>query len=464
MRRLSFSCRRAALILILTATLLLKGGMTAAPISLLSNGPESNRVNIAVLAEGYTADQTNLFVSDAINAVSVLLSEPPLADYSNHFNAVGLFVASAQRGSDHPVSSQFVTTYFNSTYDSLSDFIISIPPNWANGNEADGQGKVEALLEAQAPETDVTLLLVNDPTEGGSAGGGNTAIAAANYHVILAHETGHVFANLGDEYEYPNPGYPDTEEPNTTQETDRGMIKWNAWISTNTPVPTPEMGTYSEIIGLFEGAHYHSTGWYRPKLNCAMRSYGVPFCEVCSEALVLSVYDSVRPVDERTPMTTELSVTAFSPVLFSLTLIEPVDHALEVQWFTNNIEVGGATGTDLEINPTDLDDGTHTVKVVVKDPTARVRNDPEQRLQQMVMWTMNVALPWLQLDLPTRFQTGFSFRITGAAPKGFVVESSTNLTQWTSVDTNQLVDSEAWFTNSLPTETSQFHRARVILE
>ena len=56
---------------------------------------------------------------------------------------------------------------------------------------------------------------------------------------ILTHETGHVLANLSDEYTYTNPypGFPTTEEPNTTQQTNRTLIKWNAWISPARPFP-----------------------------------------------------------------------------------------------------------------------------------------------------------------------------------------------------------------------------------
>ena len=40
-------------------------------------------------------------------------------------------------------------------------------------------------------------------------------------------------------------GYPATEEPNTTRETNRNAIKWKAWISPGTPLPTPETGDYA---------------------------------------------------------------------------------------------------------------------------------------------------------------------------------------------------------------------------
>ena len=98
---------------------------------------------------------------------------------------------------------------------------------------------------------------------------------------ILTHETGHVLANLGDEYTNANPGFPLPAPRSRTRRSKptRLLIKWNAWISTNTPIPTPPTSDYSSVVGLFQGAHYHPTNWYRPELDCVMSHLYVPFCE-----------------------------------------------------------------------------------------------------------------------------------------------------------------------------------------
>jgi hypothetical protein len=259
--------------------------------TILTNGPASNRFNIVFLSEGYTPGQLAQFLVDATNAANIFLSNQPFAEYRPYFSAYAIAVPSAQSGSDHPTDPLHKDTYFNSTYDGFSDYIISIPPNEFDANYNNGQGKVDALLNTHIPAYDLAVLLVNDGRPGGSDGGGKTAIAAVNFSLgdILLHECGHALANLGDEYTTPYPGFPDIEEPNTTRETNRTAIKWNAWISTNTPVPTPaETSQYANVVGLFEGAHYHANGWYRPRLDCRMKSpFTRLFCEVCSEALVL---------------------------------------------------------------------------------------------------------------------------------------------------------------------------------
>ena len=124
---------------------------------------------------------------------------------------------------------------------------------------------------------------------------------------IVRHESGHAFGGLADEYGDPFPGYTPTEKPNATAQTNRALIKWNAWIAPTTPLPTPQDPTNAQLVGLFEGAEYQVTGWYRPKFDCKMRTLGTPFCEVCSEALVRAIYTAIRPIDSFSPSLTNLT-------------------------------------------------------------------------------------------------------------------------------------------------------------
>ena len=412
--------------------------------TILTNGPTSNRLNVVVLSEGYTSTQLAQFSVDATNAVNALPSHQPYQEYSNYFNAFAIKVASNASGSDHPSWPSYRDTYFNSSYDSDSDRVITIPAG------STGQGKVDALLQTFMPKCQLPVLLVNDTTPGGSDGFDKTAIASIGYDLpeFLTHETGHVLANLGDEYTTPNPGFPGTEEPNTTQQTNRLLIKWKAWISTNTPIPTPA-AVGDGVVGLFEGAHYHTTNWYRPELNCLMGSYGAPFCSVCSEALVLAIYQRVRPVDSFSPANTNFSVTTTQALAFSLALLQPATHNLDVQWFTNGVPWSGATSSSFTLLPQSLPNGSNRVSAVVRDNTSLVRNDPTNLLSQTVVWAVNVSLPQLRLDSPLWLTGGrFVFRVAGYASQGVVVQSSTNLSTWVPLATNSLVGGPFWYTNS----------------
>lgn len=426
--------------------------------TILQNGPTTNRFNVVVLAEGYTSSQSAKFLADATNAINGLLARAPYQEYQSYFNAYAIFVASSQSGSDHPVSSTYRNTYFYSTYDSVSDLLITIPPNWQDTHYSHGQGKIDDLLRTNMPACNLAILLVNDTIYGGSDGFGKTAIAsiAPSSQDILVHETGHVVAGLGDEYEYAYPGFPDTEEPNTTRETRRDFIKWRAWISSDTPIPTPATADYASTVGLFEGAHYHSTNWYRPQLDCAMRSFSVPFCAVCSEALVLAIYQKVRPVDAFSPASTKLSVTTAQTISFSTTLLQPATHALGLQWLMDNTAVAGATGAVYNLSPQTLSNGTHTVVAVVRDYTSLVRTDSSNHLSQTITWTLNVDLPQMRLDSARWLSGGkFAFRVTGNATQPVVIQGGTNLSNWTALATNSLASGSFWYTNTMAGSSSK---------
>ena len=423
-----------------------------------TNGPATNRFNIVFLSEGYTAGDMPKYLVDATNALNALLSHQPYWQYSNYFNAFAIKTNSAESGSDHPYDNPptFANTCFNSFYDGS---LITIPA------DSSGQDRVDALLQAFMPKCNLSVLLVNDPAhDGGSDGFDKTAIAANGYAMpeILTHETGHVVANLGDEYEDANPGFTGPEEPNTTQETNRAKIKWNAWISPSTPIPTTPPSSYPAVIGSFEGAHYYATGWYRPKLDCLMRNNYVPFCEVCSEALVLAIYQKVRPVDAFLPATTNLSVSTTQALAFSVTRLQPATHNLSVQWLTNGVLCPDATNSAFTLLPQSLPNGSNWVSAVVADRTSLVRNDPTNLLSQTVTWGVTVSLPQLQLRSPLWLAGSgkFVFCITGNAPQGFVIQSCTNLPGWLPLSTNALVGGQYWYTNNnAKAAPRQFYRA-----
>ncbi len=352
--------------------------------TLVANGPVSNRLNIVFFSEGYTNNQSAQFLDAATNAAIALLSHPPYQEYRSYFNAYAIFVASRQSGSSHPADGITNNTYFGSTYD-LDDRLIIMPPG--------GQAKVEALLSTFLPQCRLPVLLVNDPVPGGSDGFDKTAITSVGPATletmdILTHETGHVLANLGDEYTNAHPGFPNTEEPNTTRETRSAYIKWRTWIDSGTPLPTPPTAPYAEVIGLFQGAHYHVSGWYRPKFDCAMNHKEMPFCEVCKEALVKAIYQSVRPVDSFTPANTRVSLSSTQTGVFTLSALQPATHNLCAQWFADGLPVAGATNF-LFTPPPALTSGGHLISALVQDTTALVRNDPAGLLSQTLTWTVN---------------------------------------------------------------------------
>jgi hypothetical protein len=410
---------------------------------ILSNGPPAQRLNILVLSEGYNQSALAQFQVDATNLINGFLAAEPYNEYRQYFNAFGLAVASAESGSDHPSRSEFHDTYFNSTYDSygIAQF-LSIPPNNYDADPAHGQGKIAALVSNHFPNAHLSILLVNDIEYGGGGGALLVASRHPSSRYLTLHESGHTLAGLGDEYSDPLPGYPDTEEPNTTRETRRDFIKWRAWIADPTPLPTPPTALYANVIGLFEGAHYQTTGWFRPKLDCRMRTVTTSFCEVCAEALVKAIYQRVRPIETCAPAATNLFIDRAQGLTFSLASLRPATHALTMRWFTNGIAVLNATGTNLTLATAALGNGVHTVRAEARDATALVRNDPDNLLTDLQSWvvTINIIPAELRWGLPALApnRQQISLSITGIAPAGVVIQTSANLSNWTSLATNFL--------------------------
>lgn len=410
--------------------------------TLRTNGPTANRLNLVFLAEGYTNGQTAKFTNDARVVLQALLNTPPYTEYTSYLNAFAIFVASAEAGSDHPSLSVYRNTYFNSTYESYGiTYSVTIPPNDRDGTYANGRGKVDALLQSLRPDYDIALLLVNDPAYGGSGGAVPIASTHTSSPQIAIHEIGHSFADLGDEYATPYPGYPDTEEPNTTRQTNRAQIKWNAWILPATPVPTPGTSAYSAAVGLFEGAHYHATGWFRPKFDCKMRTLGVAFCDVCRETLVTSIYDLLDPIDAVSPPTNALvSITNASQVTLAVTRQQPLTHQLAVQWFVNNVPRSGATNPALTFTAWDLPPATNIIRADVTDTTPLVRNDPQQLLRARRSWRVRstVVPPLLAIRLTNNLVT-IGWPPTAA---GFLLQSKPNLSAATAWTTESVISNQ----------------------
>ena len=157
----------------------------------------------------------------------------------------------------------------------------------------------------------------------------------------------------------------------------------------------------------------------------------------------------VRPVDSFTPAGTNIFVTTSPPLTFNLSLLQPSTHSLNVQWFTNGIALTGATNPLLTLPPASLGNKTSVVSVVVRDLTPLVRTDPTNFLSQTVSWTVVVNIPQLSLDSPVWLSGGrFAFRVTGNAPQNFVIQGSTNLSNWIPLSTNSLVGGTYSYTNA----------------
>ena len=377
----------------------------------LITGARDERVNIVFLAEGYAAAELDQFDLDVQEVLNDLFATPPYMEYQNYFNVYAVQVVSAQSGTDHPATADdcppdmpsfHANTYFNSTFDYGGIHRLLVAKNEQAAHE---------VLQDNLPEWDVAFIVVNTEYYGGSGGVFATFSMDPAAPEIALHEMGHAFANLADEYEYG--GLTPYEAPNATAETDRDLIRWRIWIEETTPVPTPELSTYAGVVGLFEGAVYHAIGWYRPKLNCKMRALGVPFCEVCSEQTVLSIYNLVQTtIAEYEPVEDTLRASEGEVLQFNVTRMAPVPNTIETEWYLDTELV--ESGTDTFYWDTGASGpGGHVIEVRATDKTTLVRNDPLEFLFSAVEWHAIVEENLTSIEgseaLPPRIRLGQNY-------------------------------------------------------
>jgi hypothetical protein len=348
-------------------------------------GSPSNRLDLLIMGDGYTSAQASLFQTHVDDLIGDFFTATPYGTYQNYLNVTSYFYPSAQSGADHPNCSDgdpdplegtFVDTAFDAAYCSAGiQRLLSL-------NEA----KVYTAAAAM-PDWDKIIVLVNDSMYGGAGGPVGVVSTHPSAVGLAQHEFGHSFAGLADEYSYPFPGYPTCSdisgptpcEPNVTDVTVRASVKWKAWISPSTPVPTTPQESYTTVPGLFQGARYQGT-FYRPRYGCLMNSLVDPFCEICKQSFILRLYngwggtpsagiDPIEPGSESPPPGATSAVTGQAKT-FTATILQPAGGpAATRRWYVNGVQQG-ETGDAFTWTP--AANGTYTIELRVKDATTLV--------------------------------------------------------------------------------------------
>jgi hypothetical protein len=322
-----------------------KPGNDVELIEQVKNGPPAAKVDLVVLAEGYTAAEREKFLNDLARFSAVIFSQEPYKTYKDRFNLSGLFKASLESGCDEPSYGTFKNTVLGAAFDSFgSERYMLTDDNRAMRDMA-----------AHAPY-DAILIMVNHPRYGGGGIYNLYCTFTSDDQwrdYLIMHEFGHSFSGLADEYYTSamayNEFYPPGVEPleaNITALLDPKNVKWKDLLTKKTAVPTPwekasfeamdkayqkkrqetnekiaalkranaakeeiaalqarsdEMSRLNGLdvnaffkksrfngkVGAFEGAGYAAKGLFRPMLDCLMFSRGLrPLCKVCERAVV----------------------------------------------------------------------------------------------------------------------------------------------------------------------------------
>jgi hypothetical protein len=328
---------------------------SAAPVTIIDNGPASNRINLFFLGDGYTQADINAgkYDRDIQSYLDHLFNEPgylsdPFPRYEKFFNVFKSNLVSAQSGADIPHASPpvSVNTALDASYDyatgSTDDRLLTISTAKANAARS-------SALSGSGVSAQMQYVTVNSSKYGGS-GGPWAVYAGGNQDAreIALHETGHSFAGLADEYGGFTTPYTGAEptEPDVTK--DKTGAKWNQWLGFQDPRSS------NLNIGMYEGARYYNTGLYRPSFDSKMRDLDQGFDAVSRERFILDFYSFVDPLDSWLANTSpgagsELWVHSIDPIV------------IETQWYVNNVLVPGATAETFD--PADFGFGAGTYQV-----------------------------------------------------------------------------------------------------
>lgn len=257
------------------------------PYETLQQANDTSRcIHIAFVAEGYTNAEMDTYIKDAKDATEAIFAHEPFKSARDRFNIIAVKSVSNESGTSEPSKGIWKDTSLSSHFDTFYSNRYLTTLNLA------------ALHDRLAGTPYEHIIILVNTDEYGGGGILNSYVLSMTHHPmfkpVVAHEFGHSFGGLADEYAYDFeqiPMYPhDVEpwEPNITTRHDFHG-KWEKLIQPGTPIPTPESenpDTISSKIGLFEGAGYSMKGVYRGMQDCRMRTNETPeFCTICRNAL-----------------------------------------------------------------------------------------------------------------------------------------------------------------------------------
>lgn len=251
---------------------------------LLKSGNPDRCVDVAICAEGYTADEMELFYKDAQVACDALFDHEPFKSMKSRFNIVAVASPSLDSGVSVPRLGEWKQTAFGSHFSTFySDRYLTTL-------------QVKSIHDALAGIDYEHIIILANTDEYGGGGIYNSYTLTTAHHPmfrpVVVHEFGHSFGGLADEYFYDNDVMTDTypldiepwEQNITTQV--HFDSKWKDMLPKGTPNPTPVNQKEKYPVGVFEGGGYSAKGIYRPAYNCRMRTNENPeFCPVCQRAL-----------------------------------------------------------------------------------------------------------------------------------------------------------------------------------
>lgn len=250
---------------------------------LLQSGKPEEKIDVAIVAEGYTKEERDLFYTDAQKAMNALFKHEPFGKYKDAFNIVAVALDSEDSGVSVPGEGEWKNTalkaHFNTFY--MDRYLTTL--------------RLKNMHDKLAgiPYEHIIILANTDTYGGGGIYNSYTLTTAHHpaFEPVVVHEFGHSFAGLADEYYYDDMYvqyyYPHTEpwEQNITTLKDFAS-KWKDMMGEIPGQAGNDVDQDGNGVGLYEGAGYQSKGVWRPAPDCRMHTNKADsFCPVCQRAI-----------------------------------------------------------------------------------------------------------------------------------------------------------------------------------
>ena len=261
-----------------------KGYEKITPYRIVHKGKVQNPINVAILAEGYTAGELPRFYEDAQKAVESILKHEPFRSQNGKFEFLAVGSTSLDSGVTVPHKDDWRITAFGSHFDTFYSERYLTTRN------------VKAVHNALAGIPYEHIIILANTAQYGGGGIYNSYTLTTTRHPdfapVVVHEFGHSFGGLADEYFYEGDVLSDIYaldvepwEQNITTKVNF-KSKWQDMLKKDTPVPTAPQDKDKYPVGVYEGGGYASKGIFRPAYDCRMRTNEHPeFCPVCQRAL-----------------------------------------------------------------------------------------------------------------------------------------------------------------------------------
>lgn len=302
-----------------------------APVKIVNHGPDSNRIVIAVVGDGYSKADVQTFKADVDNfVVKGALQHSGYAQQQKAFNVYRVDVASAQSGITTP--GDVKNTAFGTRYTGANCYIEESPTT------------VLLLTRALAaiPRYDYVIVLLNTSEYGGCAVEDKRLYVTRSVgSLVAAHELAHGVAHLYDEYADNIAPYPgDLNDRNCSTILDANTVSWNGLLPAGVQLPSD--GT-NAAIGMYRGCNRYSSGIYRPTEACFMGDLNhVAFCPVCQE---LIRHELSKHLVQSAPPQPGLTTGKFVEMLISVST-EGRFQVLDARDRTGQVETAAAQGSE----------------------------------------------------------------------------------------------------------------------